>query len=140
MPCLTLTLRGIKKVYAKPVKPRIPITSEYMLKLHTVVSHGFVDAYTDSMLLEALCLGLLGVLHCGEFTTISSTFDPHNKLSLSNITMWFNSTLHKHYFTLQLSSSKTDPFNHGCEVFFGLPLYITSAWSLPCGYTCLDHR
>ena len=112
---LQVTLRGIKKSHSKPVKPRIPITSEIMSKLHGVLARGFINHFTDIMMWAALCAGFFGALRCGEFT-VSSVFDPDVNLRLGDVSLHNGSDVGPQCVTLHLQSSKTDPFRKGTDI------------------------
>ena len=112
---LNLTLRGIKKATAKAVKTRIPLTTDLISNLHSVLAAGLVDTDSDILLWAAICVGFFAGLRCGEFT-VKSAFNPDIHLCKGDVIFAFDSSLGKAYCTLTLRASKTDPFRQGCQL------------------------
>ena len=110
MPRLKLTLRGIRRVHAKPKRPRIPLTASMLHKVGMMLSGpGVIGQHEDTMLWAALCVGFFGALRCAEFT--------EGNLSLGDISFMQDKKLNKHFVSLTLKSSKTDPYRQGCNIF-----------------------
>ena len=134
-------LKAVKKSQDVSVKPRLPITADISIKLWDCneLKSGFLGPYEDLVLETAFSLVFFGFLTCGEFTSRSNTFDPLIDLRMCDIEMQANDRL----FTLQLKSSKTDPFRRGVSLTFfcdgadslPIPVYVGStadAWGNGC--------
>jgi hypothetical protein len=107
---LRVTLRGIRKVHAKPKRLRIPLTAVMLHKIGAqLMGQGVVGQEEDTLLWAALCVGFFGALRCGEFTD--------GNLLVSDIIFMQDETSKECYVSLTLKSSKTDPFRQGCTIF-----------------------
>ena len=111
-PRLDLTLRGVKKVCSKPKATRLPITTPVMYDLHRTLAGGVHDAFTDVMLFAVMNVAFFGALRCSEFC-VTSVFDPNSNLTHSDIEFGYDAKIVKHFFSLTLKASKTDPFREG---------------------------
>lgn len=108
---LELTMRGIRKANNQPCLKRFPITLDILYGICHKLHHGMFGSYMDALLLAACTTAFFGFLRCGEFTTLTKTFDRNQHLGLRDITLIPTAaprTAHVH-----IKVSKTDPFRQG---------------------------
>ncbi|KAL9964522.1 hypothetical protein ACROYT_G028176 [Oculina patagonica] len=112
-PLLHLLLRGIKRTNGLSSRCRLPITMSVMRQLKGALSADPQFASQDKLMLwSAFTLAFFGFLRSSEFTSPSSTyFNSLVHLSHSDISFTSDGSL-----TMQLKSSKTDPFRKGCSI------------------------
>ncbi|XP_078354436.1 uncharacterized protein LOC144639048 [Oculina patagonica] len=112
-PLLHLLLRGIKRTNGLSSRRRLPITMSVMRQLKGALSADPQFASQDKLMLwSAFTLAFFGFLRSSEFTSPSSTyFNSLVHLSHSDISFTSDGSL-----TMQLKSSKTDPFRKGCSI------------------------
>ena len=65
--------------------------------------------YDDLLMRAAISAAFFGFLRCGEFTTVTNSFDPEVNICLGDVIVNINEAY------LILKSSKTDPFKHGAR-------------------------
>lgn len=100
-------MRGVKRVGAPHMKPRLPITFSLLRQLCHHFRAGFISPFLD-LLMEVVCVvAFFGFLRCGEFTAPRKFFDPAIHLTLQDIQD------HSNHITLNLKVTKTDPFRRG---------------------------
>lgn len=114
---LDLVLRGIRKQPKGPRNKRLPITVGILLRLHKVLNGRVFGKYTDSLMKAVCSLAFFGFMRCGEFTTLTNTFQTEVHLCLGDLILE-----HKqgkiHTMKLNLKVSKTDPFREGCSISY----------------------
>ena len=118
-PRLLLVMKGIRKLTdtSKPPRVRLPITSDILQGIHTVLS-AEPHLYFSKMMWAACCMAFFGFLRSSEFTVPAQNhYDPEVHLSLSDI------TLDKRCFPtmvcVHIKQSKTDPFRQGAHIYLG---------------------
>ena len=116
LPRLQLVLRGVKKSLAKPSQPRFPITYPILSRMFTALDNGMFGPYLDLLFKTVCATAFFGFLRCGEFTTLHSTFDPDLHLTMSDINLFGDSSVSPTRASVNLKSSKTDPFRQGCNI------------------------
>ena len=96
--------------HARP--PRLPVTRDLMLLIHSRLNLGDPDS---ALLWAAFSAAWFGFLRVSEFTTPPSGFDPSVHLSISDL------VVDCHHRTsgvlLLIKASKTDPFYQGVRLF-----------------------
>ena len=107
---LKLTLSGIRRVHSTPKRNRIPLTATMLHSLGYQLREGVKGQFEDALLWAAMCVGFFGALRCAEFTGQDS-------LCIGDALFKHDSNLDKHYVSLHLRVSKTDPYRQGCTVF-----------------------
>jgi hypothetical protein len=114
--CLRLEqiLRGIKRVQGLEQRLCCPITVTILRRIHTLIN---CHSYHDSMLWAACCVGFLGFLHSGKFTT-NETYDSQIHLSLSDISV--DQRSNPTVILLHIKASKTDQFRAGHVLRIGI--------------------
>ena len=112
-PLLRLLLRGIKRTIGLSSRRRLPITMSVMRQLKGALADDPQIASQDKLMLwSAFTLAFFAFLRSSEFTSPSSVhFNPLVHLSRSDISFTSAGSL-----SLQLKSSKTDPFRMGCSI------------------------
>ena len=114
MPRLFYALRGIRRIqgnsFTRPL--RSPITLAHLRRLFTYAHHHF-NVRDCLMLKAAFTMAYFGLLRSAEYTSsTTSTYHPNTTLMLNNIT--FSQDMS--FVSVNLRSSKTDPFRVGCIV------------------------
>ena len=108
---LQYILRGVLKSQDNNTVKRLPITSDILHKLCTLLSKGVFSPFLDLMLQCIFKLAFFGFLRCGEFTSrnvhTSQTF-----VQIQDVSLRPNYTS----FQFHLRSSKTDPFHTGVNI------------------------
>ena len=113
-PRLFMLLRAIKRKQGKKhTKPkRIPITPVLLLKFHQFLSSSNISTLNRCMLWAAATTAFFGFLRSSEFVSpTTKNFDPLSTLLFTDIIINNFSRC-----TLQIKSSKTDPFRYGCSI------------------------
>ena len=112
-PLLHLLLRGIKRTNGLSSRHRLPITMSVMRQLKGALADDHQFAAQDKLMLwSAFTLAFFAFLRSSEFTSPSSTlFNPRLHLCHSDISFTTAGSL-----SLQLKTSKTDPFRKGCSI------------------------
>lgn len=116
---LGLVLRGIKKEQGSHCSTRLPITTDILTKLHTVLD-GRIFGHYEDLLMKAVCsIAFFGFLRCGEFTT-TGRFQEQIHLCLGDITLNHRKETQSTFseLILHIKSSKTDPFRQGCDIAY----------------------
>jgi hypothetical protein len=112
MAYLQQVLRGVKRCQAKASVrecPRLPISPELLLKLHSVWCGGSMINRDQRMLWAAAILCLFGFLRCGEITVPSEeSYEECSRLSVSDVTV--DNMSCPLMLKVHLKASKTDPF------------------------------
>lgn len=116
LPQLDMVLRGIKKQGSKGKSPRMPITSDILLKLCNTLRGYVFNEYEDCLMKAACCIAFFGFLRCGEFTTQNSIFNQDCNVCLGDIHIWTDAAGLQALLTLK--TSKTDPFSEGRKIHF----------------------
>lgn len=98
-------MMSIKKIDTKPLRKKLPITFDILVKLyrHMKVKHS-LQTDLNFIMRTACVVAFYGFMRCGEFTC-KQTFDPVVNLCISDIT--FES---EHQVNIVLKASKTDIF------------------------------
>ena len=115
-PLLHLFLRGIKRTDGLSSRRRLPITMSAMRQLKGALAadHQFASQ-VKLMLWSAFTLAFFAFLRSSEFTSpLSTLFNPQLHLCHSDISFTTTGSL-----SLQLKTSKTDPFGKGCSIILG---------------------
>ena len=113
---LQQVLRGIKKCEPLHTRPRLPITSEILGSFIEILNRGFFGQYLDALMKAACCVAFYGFLRCGEFTTLSSHFDPSYGLSRDDISFNSRTEAKVTQLRIHLKAYKTDPFRQGTTI------------------------
>ena len=111
---LQLILRGIRKDQIKLSRPRLPITADILWQMYNSLNSGIFGPYTDLLLQTACTMAFFGFLRCGEFTVKDKKFDPHINMTMSDIQVLYEPTLHV---SVNIKVSKTDPFREGIVIY-----------------------
>ena len=117
-PQLELVLKGIRRTKPKSSVPCLPIT----LVLLTRIEEGFqksIPSKFDITMLRAACLlAFYGFLRCSKFTIPSlQAYNPTHHSSTTDIKVDSHNT--PSIITVQIKSSKTDPFGKGATIYLG---------------------
>lgn len=113
---LHYTVRGLSRLQPASNRPtRLPITLDILETLFRVWS-AESPTYDRVMLWAACSLGFFAFLRAGEFTVTSGT--PHQTV-LAPSDIQVDSTSNPTYLTVNLRTSKTDPFGQGCTLYIG---------------------
>ena len=112
-PLLHLLLRGIKRTKGLSSRRRLPITMSVMRQLkEALATDPRITSRDKLMLWSAFTLAFFAFLRSSEFTSPSSTrFNSRVHLCFSDISFTTTGSL-----SLQLKTSKTDPFRKGCLI------------------------
>ena len=112
-PLLHLLLRGIKRTKGLSSRRRLPITMSVMRQLKgALATDPRITSRDKLMLWSAFTLAFFAFLRSSEFTSPSSTrFNSRVHLCFSDISFTTTGSL-----SLQLKTSKTDPFRKGCLI------------------------
>ena len=108
---LQYTLKGIKKSHSSCRNRRLPITITMLKQFLFLLNKGLFGSYIDVMLKSVILLAFFAFLRCGEFTSLSTTFNPEVGLSRADISIPQNPN--SQAMRLTLKASKTDPFRQG---------------------------
>ena len=108
---LNLLLKAVTRNQGQQQRIRLPITSDILAMLCTVLREGAFTPFTDVLLHAVIVVAFFGFLRCGEFTTNTVQFNPEVNLCMEDVS--FDSS--EHVF-LRLKSSKTDQFRKGVIV------------------------
>ena len=113
-----LLIRGIKRTQGDVmVKPRLPITPSILRSIKVSLASTPLD-YDNRLYWAAMCLGYFGFLRCGEFTVPDGqAFDPSVHLARGDVVI--NSGLCPAGISVNIKSSKTDPFRQGVTLYLG---------------------
>ena len=114
VPRLDLTLRGIKKVQISPARIRLPITTDVLYALGSVLTRKNTE-FKEAMLWAVLCIGFYGALRCGEFT-VKGAFEADKHLCYRDVSFSKDMKLNIDYVVVHLKASKTDPFRLGVNI------------------------
>ena len=111
LPRLYLLVRSIKRtqgsIYSKP--KRQPITIEMLALIYKQLSTSKLNNHDRQMLWTACTTAFFGFLRSSEYVSPSTNeYDPSTTLLFTDITP-MASKVH-----VNIKSSKTDPFRHGC--------------------------
>ena len=112
---LERVIRGIKREHAEPERwERSPLRRDCLLRILRQLQH---PTYCDTTLRAAFTLAFAGFLRVGEFTYCKTDLDlgPNFRnwfLTKSSIRISADGS----YMSVNLPSSKTDPFRHGVEI------------------------
>ncbi|XP_069131715.1 uncharacterized protein [Argopecten irradians] len=110
---LQYILKGVKKQQQGTATTRLPITFDILRKICDLLRNGVFSPVTD-LLLQCMCqTAFFGFMRCGEFTRDSRGFCSEG-LKMNDVIF---SKDHS-YFSIFLSSSKTDPFRLGVYIHF----------------------
>ena len=137
-PRLDITLKGIKRVHCYPKCVRRPITTDVMYRMTAVLAAGLHGYYTDILCSAVMSLAFFAGLRCSEFC-VTSKFDPYVNLCKEDISFFYDSHLQKHYLSLTLRSSKTDPFREGVSLLVYATGHLLCAVSSMNSYFNLFH-
>lgn len=107
---LLLICRAIRKVQPPRMPTRLPITSNILEIILSVLGQGVFSPFTDIMLQCACSVAFYGFLRCGEFTTRQLPFNPDLGLCIGDVSLLQNKV------SVTLKSSKTDPFRKGVTI------------------------
>ena len=113
-PRLFMLLRAIKRAQNKKYKrpKRIPITPLLLIKFHQFLASSNLSTTNRCMLWAAATSAFFGFLRSSEFVSPTTrNFDPLSTLLFTDAHI---SNIQK--CTLEIKSSKTDPFRYGCSI------------------------
>ena len=120
MPKLEAVVKGIKLQQAKKrdtTKLRLPITPSILLRLRSVWERNSED-HESIMLWAACCVCFFGFMRAGEITVPSQTaYDAGVHMNFGDVSV--DDILKPAMISLQLKSSKTDPFRKGVNIVLG---------------------
>ena len=105
---LHYVLRGVKKQQTVSTLKRLPITFSILYRLCHCLDQGMFNPFLDLMMKCVCSMAYFGFLRCGEFTSKCR----NDYIMFQDI--WFAEDMS--YYTLNLKSSKTDPFHQGVEI------------------------
>lgn len=109
---LQTILRAVKKEQGLPTLKRLPVTIDILRRMCAALQLGVFSPYVDLLLSTVCCVAFFGFLRCGEFTCQVS-FDPTVHLCIHDVSFYNNDA----FATLQLKTSKTDPFRRGVTIY-----------------------
>ena len=101
-------LRGVKKLQTPNSMKRLPITFSVLYRLCHCLDQGVFHPFLDLMMKCVCSMAFYGFLRCGEFTSRYG----HDYIMFQDI----NFAEDLSYYTLNLKSSKTDPFHQGVKI------------------------
>ena len=109
---LLYVLRGIKKSQNNGKTKRLPITTNILKDMCSLLSKGVFTPFLDLMM-QCICkLAFFGFLRCGEITCRSQEAQPRFFTHIKDIHISEDNA----YFKFKLKSSKTDPFRTGLDI------------------------
>jgi site-specific recombinase XerD len=100
-PVVQLALRGLQKLHTKPVRVKLPITVDMIVRMRSFFDF---SAHYDRCVYAAICVGVFGMLRSGELVRAESRFGPLRRKHV---------TLGQGVFSLFIAGSKTDMFGKG---------------------------
>lgn len=112
LPRLYMLTRAIKRKSCHHKKPkRLPITPAILIHLQRYLINSHYSLQNQKMLWAAFTTAFFGFLRSSEFTapTIKS-YHPETTLLVSDV------TLKQSRLNINIKTSKTDPFHHGCSI------------------------
>lgn len=110
---LYLLLRGIKRAHGLrySLPKRLPVTPTMLLSIRASIFSSFRPYQDKLMLWAALVSAFFGFLRVSEYTSTHKTkFDPGATLLYTDL------LVSRHFASLRIKSSKTDPFRQGVTI------------------------